>query len=648
MNFFKNFSIKKRLIIAFAIILIIPTSIISLLSYNKAKEQIKTEQLSNAETSIHLLNENISALIDPKLYDANYLSSTLINKGATEQIHAILADYLATHPEALIAYVGTSEGKMIRQPYYEYDSSYDPRERPWYKQAISTNEAIITTPYISSSSGDLVITIAQKLEDGSGVFGLDMSIETLKEIANTVTIGKNGYVTLLDGSKQYISKPNTESATEATESYIEKIFNKQSGILEDENELIAFITNEQTGWKIIGTMLEKEVSTAATPILNIIGIVVTISFILGSVMVYFIIRSITRPLRLLRSHALQLSEGDLSVKIEMDAKNEIGDLAKAFAVMQQNLKAVISKVDESVSLVHQASEILASSTSQVIQATEQTSNALSSITVLADEQLHSNALNATSLKSVVENVTSIAEHTNDVSGLTQEAMSQAEIGSATVHRSVKQMAQIQHSVDETDYTVRALYDRTKEINAILSVIQGIADQTNLLALNASIEAARAGEHGKGFAVVAEEVRKLAEDSKNSTAQINELIVTIQADTSKTVDMMRVTLTDVNEGIVISNESASRFDQILTSMQQITPKILDVSSTTQHIVHRIQEVTASAELLTEKAKENAQSTEEVAASSEEVLASMEEMAASAESLQTMSNDLQETISHFKMK
>lgn len=648
MIFFRNLTIKNKLVIAFLSILIIPSIIIGALSYYTAKDQIKAEQLTSAETSIQLLNESITSLIDPKLNDANHFATSVDSKMDANLIHEKLAEYLAMHLEAQIAYIGTNKGEMIRQPYYEYDSSYDPRERPWYKQAIDSNSAIITAPYISTSSGELVITIAQKLADGSGVYGVDISIEMLKELANNIKIGQHGFVTLLDETQTYISKPNTESATEATENYLHKIYSNENGLLEERNELVAFTTNKTTNWKILGTMLEDEVSEAATPILKIIGIVVAISLLIGSIIVFFIIRSITRPIIYLRDRAIQLGEGDLSVQINVSSNNEIGELATAFQLMQRNLQNVLIQIEDSSTLVRQASDTLNISTTQVIQATEQTSDAISTISILADEQMTSNAQNADSLQLVSQQVLSIADHTNDVSSLTQEAMAQAEVGSSTVQRSVSQMAQIQHSVDETDRTVRTLYDRTKEINAIVTAIQGIADQTNLLALNASIEAARAGEHGKGFAVVADEVRKLAEDSKNATAQISEVIKTIQADTAKTVEMMQTTLNDVTEGITVSNESAARFEQILTSMQQIAPTIADVSSTTQEIAARVQQVNASAEQLTGKAQENAHSTEEVAASSEEVLASMEEMAASAEALQSMSHSLKETISHFKVK
>lgn len=645
-NFFSSKSIKSKLIVTSLLILIIPSILVGFFSFDTSEEQIKKQQLSNAETSIKLLNENIEALIKPKLNDGAQLA-TFFNEQADEQvIRSKLVEYLAMHPEAIISYVGLADGQMIREPYFKYDNSYDPRERDWYKQALASDNTIITAPYISSSSGELVITIAHKLANNAGVFGLDMSIETLKEIANTVSIGEQGYITLLDEQQSYISKPNTESATQATESYVDEFYSENSGLLEKADELIAFTTNEATNWKIIGTMPTNEVTEATSPIKKMIIIVLLVSLAIGSVIIYFILRSILGPINQLREHALQLRDGNLTTEIKITPKDEIGELALAFNNMQQNLKSVIHQVDNSSILVQQAADALNASSAHVIAATEQTSTAATEISVLAEGQMHGNQEAAKSLQIVSQQVVTIADHSNDVSSLAQEAMAQAEIGATAIDRSVKQMAQIEQSVHDTDLTVKALYDRTKEINSILTVIQSIADQTNLLALNASIEAARAGEHGKGFAVVADEVRNLADESKNATAQISNLITVIQADTSKTVKMMNATLSDVAEGISVSKESSIRFEQILTSMRQIAPTIADVSATTQEIVAHIQQVSATAEQITATAQGNVQATEEVATASEEVLASMEEMAASAESLNTMSQDLKQTISYFK--
>jgi len=207
------------------------------------------------------------------------------------------------------------------------------------------------------------------------------------------------------------------------------------------------------------------------------------------------------------------------------------------------------------------------------------------------------------------------------------------------------MQSIHVSVTESNQKIQTLHERSQQITSILDVITGIADQTNLLALNAAIEAARAGEHGKGFAVVADEVKKLAEQSQTSAKQIFELIHSIQLETEQSVTIMAKVSEDVQNGLQVSDEAISKFQVILTSMNDIMPKMNEVSSASDQMSASVQEVAAITEDLAFSAQGNATASEDVAASTEEQLASMEEINASAQALAHMADELKQLISQF---
>ncbi|WP_245890177.1 methyl-accepting chemotaxis protein [Rummeliibacillus pycnus] len=645
-------NLRTKLFSAFLLILVIPSIILGAISYESTKKQIELEQINSAKSTINLLNSTITDTIQPKTHDVGYLSKkvtlSLLDASKDSNLRNILDQYVNEHPEAAMAYVGTAKGKMIRMPYFEYPKDYDPRERPWYKEALQSNDVVITEPYTSSTSGNLVITISKKLADGSGVVGVDIAIDKLQEIANRVKIGKLGFVSLVDNSGNYISNPHIKSGNTAKESYMKQVLSKSYGQTDYNDQKILYLTNNETGWKIIGTTFKSEATKDAAATLDIELIVEIIFIVIGCILILFIVRSIIKPIDKLKESAHRMGEGDLTEEIAIHSNDEIGELAQSFNTMKDNLSSLIQKVNSSATLVRSSSEELSASASQNIAAAQQIASAMQQVTLNTEQQTNNIEQNATSVEEIADGMTVITDAVSEVSSLSVHATKQAEDGEQSIKHNVSQMDSIHQFVTTSDAKIKSLYDRTKEIGAILDIIGDIADQTNLLALNASIEAARAGEHGKGFAVVADEVRKLAENSQESAAKIAALITAVQQDSGEAVKTMVLTLENVQEGITISQNTAAKFKAIISSMRDITPKIENVSATSQQISASIQEMAATANKLNDHAKDNAAASEEVSASTEETLSSMEAMEAAATQLLNMSEDLQDVVQRFKTK
>ena len=244
-------------------------------------------------------------------------------------------------------------------------------------------------------------------------------------------------------------------------------------------------------------------------------------------------------------------------------------------------------------------------------------------------------------------VQKLAQSTITVSEESHETTKEANEGNEAIQKVIYQMDKIHESVDNTSNVLQQLADRSKEIGSILEVITGISDQTNLLALNASIEAARAGEHGKGFAVVANEVKKLAEQSKESADQISTLIQEIQAETVRAVNVMKKGTNEVAVGISVVQETGDGFKRIQKSVKQVALQIKEMASVTEEISANVEQVNASMEQVDDIAKQSSTSTQSVAASSEEQLASMEEITSSSSSLAKMSEELLQQIRKFNI-
>lgn len=649
MNFFTKWSIKFRLVFAFAIVLLIPTLTVSFFSYNNTENLIFEEHESTAEQSLNLLNSKITETIQPKLQQMSYFSS-YISQDTLEndnKINSLFDEYLALHPEINIAYVGTADGQMLRRPAHQYEAGYDPRERPWYIQAIEAKgEVIITDPYIATSSGTLVVTIAQQLADKSGVIGIDLAIQKLAEINDSVVIGEKGFTMLLDSKNNFMAAPDIEIGSAAGESISNNI-NENNGVIKDDQTKTFYVKNEQTGWTVLAKTFDSEAEAVANKNLLNDLTVVFIAFIIAAVFVYLIIRSINGPLQELSKKATLISEGDLSVKVNINTQDEIGHLGQVFNTMRENLSTLIQQGLHSAEGVREAASSLKESTNLTIEATEQSAHAVQEVAISTDEQLKGNEQNAQSMNQLGQNIIEIANRSHEVTSLSTNAIGTVNEGNIVVQNTVNQMNSIHDSVAQSDEKIRALSKRIDEIGSIVDVINNIANQTNLLALNAAIEAARAGEHGKGFAVVAQEVRLLAESSQQSTEQINLLIRGIQEDTANSVALMNHAKTDVQQGIQLTNETAGKFQQILEALQTIAPKVDDVTATAQEMAASVEQTSSTATSLVTHAQTTAAAAEEVAATTEEIHASMEEMGASAHALNQMADHLQQVMHKFKV-
>ncbi|HWJ79156.1 MAG TPA: methyl-accepting chemotaxis protein [Niallia sp.] len=349
----------------------------------------------------------------------------------------------------------------------------------------------------------------------------------------------------------------------------------------------------------------------------------------------------------LKNVAVSVAEGDLTKEVSLETNDEMKDIEKAFNAMVTSLRQLVNQINNNAEQVAASAEELNASSEQTTKATENVASAIQQVSSGAEIQMNGINENSTALEEISIGVQRIAENSSVVSDLTTQTAKYADEGAKSIEHNVSQMNNIYSSVTESNQIIKALYDRSQEIEKILDVIRGIADQTNLLALNASIEAARAGEHGKGFAVVAEEVRKLAEQSHTSSLQIANLIGDIQKDTEKTVEVMSNVTKDVESGLDISKNTSIKFVQILEGMKEIAPQIEEVSATAQQMSAGTQQVVAGVEEVANISKENTVVAEGVAASTQEQLASMEEISSSANALTKMAEELQEMVGKFNI-
>ena len=408
------------------------------------------------------------------------------------------------------------------------------------------------------------------------------------------------------------------------------------------------IINDLIGRNIELAKKSNEEANAQYNQAQITTIIVILVAMIGSIAVgYLIAQMISRPLKKVVTLVEQVANGDLTHSTDINRKDEVGALAKSMNAMVISLRKLMQDVMNTSQQVAASSEELTASAEQTSHATEEITNTIQEIAVGAETSTASLEESSTGLEEVTLGIQNIADSSNNISEASSLATSQAKMGGEYVGKTVQQIQAISESVNESSEAIRSLDKRSQEIGEITKVITAIANQTNLLALNAAIEAARAGEHGKGFAVVADEVRKLAEQSQQSSQQISELINEIQVDMARSNNSIDQVKSDVQEGLTIVGKTEESFEVILDSLDKVGMQIDDLAATAEQMSASAQEVSANVASSTSMSRDSSMNSQTVAAAAEEQLASMEEISSASNNLSEMAMNLQELVSKFKL-
>ena len=347
-----------------------------------------------------------------------------------------------------------------------------------------------------------------------------------------------------------------------------------------------------------------------------------LSLLLAGGISFVITRSVVNPIKMVNAALEDIAEGDgdLTKRLPVEGKDEVGQLCKIFNRFVDKLHDSIAHVATTTASLAAASEQLSVNTAQLAKG--------------GQEQAQQATQAAAAVEQMSATVTEMAKNAQGVASTAQQANQAAGQGNEVVVGSIAGMTRLAETVRASASRIQSLGKRSDEIGEIVKVIEDIADQTNLLALNAAIEAARAGEQGRGFAVVADEVRKLAERTTKATKEIADTIRTIQSDTTLAVESMETGTHEAQEGMAMVNKAGERLSEIVSAVQSVTGMV-------QQIAAAIEEQSTATDQI-------AGNIEAVASVSKRSEGGLAQVTQATTELARMAGELQTVVGGFKLK
>lgn len=391
---------------------------------------------------------------------------------------------------------------------------------------------------------------------------------------------------------------------------------------------------------------EKELQDVLQWIRILIAGMIGIAIIVSVIIARLISRSIARPVGTMTVMLKQLATGDFAMEpVKIRNKDELGEMADALNDMVGDLRGIITNARHSATQLAEHAEELSASSQQSLAASEMVAN-------ITERNLVASELQTSTVKdstvSMGEMATGIDQITEDNEVLLTSAEEVARLvgdGAMLMQNFTKQMGMIRTTIGQSSETIRGMATHSEQIRNVTSLITAIAEQTNLLALNAAIEAARAGEHGKGFAVVADEVRHLAEQSKQSAGEIGRMIDLMIQNVERAVADTKDGSQQVEEGFMATEKTGEVFHQIEDAATDMRQKLATVSGEIDYIRTMTDKISGESNTIEELAIQAAIEAQSASAATEEQLATNEEISSSAQMLAGLAETLQGDMARF---